>query len=361
MKPNQAILNRGYMLQSEVLDPHSMRPYMNERGVPVVAIPAGVRKVTQNGKQVEEIVFVEKEVRLNALLRKYDWEQIDAEVLDVHRQPLIGIDDLRADGLVRPLDGIGVSISTYEQLSDMSPADVSMSVTPKKGEGDRVTFEPVSIPVPVISKPFTLDLRTLSASQRNGHEGLDATQTRVATIKVRETLEDMLFNGSTINVDGAAIYGYVNVPQRDTDTAANYGGGDFGTDGNGHKTLAGMIEAMADKGFNGPWRAYVANTQYAQLLNLTGANLSETQLSVIQRTIPELKSVRRAPRLADGITTLVQMSRDVVDLAIGLDITPVSWQEYGGMVNDFRIMCAMVPRVKYDANGNAGVAVATNC
>jgi uncharacterized linocin/CFP29 family protein len=359
MKPNQAILNRGYMTQNEVLEPHSMRPYVNERGLPVVSVPVGVRKVVQNGKQVEEIVFAEREVRLNALLRKYDWEQIDAELLDVHRQPLIGIDDLRADGLVRSLDGIGVSISTYEQLSDMSPASVSMSVTPRKGEDDRVAFEPVSIPVPVISKPFTLDLRTLSASQRNGHEGLDVTQARVATIKVREALEDMLFNGSSINVDGAAIYGYVNAPQRDTDTAAGYGGGDFGTDGNGHKTLAGMIEAMAAKGFNGPWRSYVANTQYAQLLALTGANKTETQLSVIQRTIPELKSVRRAPRLADGTVALVQMSRDVVDLAIGLDITPVSWQEYGGMVNDFRILCAMVPRVKYDANGNAGVAVAT--
>ena len=34
---NQAIFERGYMLQSEVLDPYSMRPYINHRGLHVVA------------------------------------------------------------------------------------------------------------------------------------------------------------------------------------------------------------------------------------------------------------------------------------------------------------------------------------
>jgi len=359
MLPNQKIFERGYMTQTEVLDPWSMRPYLNDKGMPVIAVPAGFRTVVQNGKQVQEVIWNERQVYLNALLRKYDWEQIDAEVLDVHKQPLVGIDDLRGDGLVYPLDGIGVSISTYEQLGDMSAADVSMSITPKKGESDRVTFEPVSIPVPVISKPFTIDLRTLSASGRNGHERLDTTQVRVATIKVREALEDILFNGSTVQSGANVIQGYTNFTQRDTATAAAYGGGDFGTDGNGHKTLVGMTEALRNKGFRGPFRAYIANTQFSQLLALTGANLSETQLSVIQRTIPYLKSITPSDRLTAGNVVVVQMTRDTVDLAVGQDITPVSWQEYGGMVNEFRILGAMVPRIKYDSNGNAGVAHAT--
>ncbi len=366
MLPNQEIFQRGYMTQNEILNPFAMRPYINRRGQHVVSEFHGYRRMVRNGKQVvdkfgnpvSEPVLVERPFYRNALLQKYDWEQIDAVVQDVHRLPLVGIDDLRTDGLVYPLDGIGVSITTYEQLTDMSAATVAMKIE-IQGDKDRPAFNPVSVPVPIISKPFSFDLRTLSASGRNGHTRLDITTIRSATIKVREALEDMLFNGSDVKSGDASIYGYTTLTQRDTATATQYGGGDFGTDGNGHKTLVGMIEALRNKGFRGPFRAYVSNTQYSQLLALTGANLSETQLSVIQRTIPNLKSINPSDRLADGSVVVAQMTVDSVDLAVGQDITPVSWMEYGGAVSEGRVLGAMVPRIKYDANGNAGVAHAT--
>ncbi len=366
MLPNQQIFERGYMTQNEILDPFAMRPYINRKGQHVISQFQGYRRMMRNGKQVldkwgnpvNEPVLVERSFYRNALLQKYDWEQIDAVVQDVHRLPLVGIDDLRADGLVYPLDGIGVSITTYEQLTDMSGATVAMNVA-VQGDKDRPAFNPVSIPVPIISKPFSFDIRSLSASGRNGHTRLDTTTTRLATIKCREALEDILFNGSDVKSGDASIYGYTTLTQRDTSTATLYGGGDFGTDGNGHKTLVGMIEALRNKGFRGPYRAYIANTQYSQLLALTGANLSETQLSVILRTIPNLKSVQASDRLADENVIVVQMTVDSVDLAVGQDLTPVSWMEYGGAVSEFRVLGAMVPRIKYDANGNAGVAHAT--
>jgi hypothetical protein len=366
MLPNQQIFERGYMQQSEILDPFAMRPYINRRGQHVVSEFHGYRRMIRNGKQVldrfgnpmNEPILVERPFYRNALLQKYDWEQIDQVVQDVHRLPLPGIDDLRADGLVQPLDGIGVSITTYEQLTDMSGATVAMNIV-VQGDKDRPAFNPVSIPVPIISKPFSFDLRTLSASGRNGHARLDTTTTRIATIKCREALEDILFNGSDVKSGDAAIYGYTTLSQRDTATATQYGGGDFATDGNGHKTFVGMIEALRAKGYRGPFRAYVANTQYSQLLALTGLNKSETQLSVIQRTIPNLKSVVPSDRLADGNVVVVQMTVDSVDLAVGQDLAPVSWMEYGGAVSEFRVLGAMVPRIKYDANGYAGVAHAT--
>lgn len=369
MAGNAVIFQQGYMRPGEdILDPYRLRPYRNGRGENVISVFAGKKQLMQNGQLVHNKlgqpvmvpVFKEQKVYQNALLRKYEWETIDSAVLDVMRQPLIGIQDLISAGLTRPLGGIGTSIATYEQLSDMSPADVSMNVTPKKGEYDRVGFTPQSVPVPVISKPFSLDLRTLEASRKVG-ESLDVTQARVATLKVREALEDMLFNGSSIQMQSFKIYGYVNAPNRISDTAANFGGGDFATDGNGHKTITGMIAALVAKGFYGPYGVYVSSTQYSQLLALTGANLTETQLSVILRTIPDLKFIKRAPRLADGITVMVQLTAEVVDLAIGQDVTPLSWQEFGGLMSEFRVLMAAVPRIKFDANDACGVAVATNC
>jgi len=370
MDNNATIFQQGWMRAGEdILDPYRLRPYRNNRGEPTISVPVGRQPLIKNGKIVQNAKtgqpvmvtkFMEKRIYQNALLRKYEWETIDSAVIDVMRQPLIGIQDLISAGLTRPLGGLGTSVATYEQLSDMSPADVSMNVTPRKGDNDRVAFTPQSVPVPIISKPFSLDLRTLEASRKVG-ESLDVTQARVATLKVRESLEDILFNGSTIEMQGFKIYGYTNAPHRITDTAANFGGGDFATDGNGHKTITGMIAALVAKGFTGPFGVYVSPVQYSQLLALTGANLTETQLSVILRTIPDLKFLKRAPKLADEITMMVQLTAEVVDLAIGQDVTPLSWQEFGGLMNEFRVLMAAVPRIKFDANDACGVAVATNC
>lgn len=308
MNHNSQIIKQGYLQDGQLLDPLSMRPYLNKQGVPVVAEIAGV-KTNADGKPTPQ--YRERRVYTQALLRKYEWELIDAEVLDVMRQPLVGVSDLLSAGLTHNVGDIGVSISTYEQLSDMSDADVSMSVTPKKGEGDRVEFTPVSIPIPIISKPFTLDLRTLAASRRGAGEAIDVTQARTATRKVRETLEEMLFNGHDLTVQTYSIYGYTNHPRRSTGAAAAYGGADWSAaQGNAHKTIVGMIQALINLGATGPFGLYVNNTQYSEILQLNGdGNTAESQLTTILRTVPDLKFVRRAPRLDAGEAVLVQMTK----------------------------------------------------
>jgi uncharacterized linocin/CFP29 family protein len=298
-------------------------------------------------------------VQQNALLRKNEWEEIDAAVVDVARTSLNGIADLVSFGLVRPLGGLGTIVSTYEQLGDMSSANISMEGT-VEGEKDRVTFTPQSIPVPIIHKDFTLSLRHLEASRRMG-EGLDLTQAQTATRKVRDAAEGLLFNGTgKTQVGGYTIYGYTTHTKRLTDTAANYGGGDFGTAGNGYKTIVGMANALAAKGYFGPYGVYVSRTQYGQLLNQYG-NLDRSEIAVILQSVPGLSFIKPSDVLADGSTVMVQLTSDVVDLAIAQDITAVQWEEKGGMLASFRIMMAAVPRVKYDANSSCGVCHATSC
>ena len=72
-------------------------------------------------------------LRTNGLLRKQEWEAFDTAVVEVARQRLNGIADLRAAGLVRDLGGLGVLIDEWESMSDMESASVDMSgVTPDK-------------------------------------------------------------------------------------------------------------------------------------------------------------------------------------------------------------------------------------
>jgi len=301
-------------------------------------------------------------VHKNALLMKYQWESIDAAVVDVMRQPVVGVTDLISAGLVNNLPDIGYYLSTYEQLGDMGAAAVTMSLSSSNVTKDRVTFTPQSIPVPVISKPFFYDGRSLVASRRSGGLGLDVTGVRTATIKVREALEDILFQGASIQLGAYVIQGYTNATNRISDTATNFGGGDFGTDGNGHKTITGMIKALQAKGFYGPYGCYVSPTQYSQLLALTGVNLTETQLSVILRTIPGLQFVKRSDRISDGGVVVVQLTQEVVDLTSAMPVTAIQWDEEGGAelgITEFRVIAIAAPRIKFDVNLACGVCHAT--
>lgn len=359
---NQSVIRNGFVTERDLLDVGAMRPFIGKSGQTLITVKTGSKVVkNEDGTVSIKPTYQNRVVFKNAILRAHDWEQIDTAVLDISRQPLVGVSDLA--GLTQRLDGLGVSISTYDKVGDMSPASVAMSIRPHKAEKDLPGYESESVPIPVIMKPFELDIRTLEASRRQGHVGLDVTGVRIATLKVREAMEDMVFNGSDIQVGTFKIYGYTNAPNRIADTATNFGGGDFGTIGNAHKTIRGMISALVAKGFYGPYGVYLSSTQYAQLLTLIGANLSETELSTILRTIPDVKFVRRAPLLSSstGEAIVVNLTRETVDFAVGQDVKPISWQEYGGLMNEFMVIAAVAPRIKSDALNQCGVAYASGC
>lgn len=359
---NNTVLSQGYMTEGDRLDTDAMRPYLNKRGQHVFASTVGYKEVKQNNGQIarEPVRQERPAVKQNALLRLYEWQEIDKAVLDVFRPAIVGISDLIAAGCTHPLGGLGTSVSIYEQLTDMTGADVSMTVRGSMGEQDRPGFNPISVPIPIISKQFTLDARTLDASRRLG-ESLDVTGARTAAIKVRQMMEHILFNGSTAKLGANPIYGLTTAPNIFTGTAASYGGGVFTVDGNAHKSFQGALKSLMAAGFTGPWGIYADASAYSNMMHLTGANLQETQMSVILRTIPNLKFVHFSYELPANTTVLLQLTPEVVDLAIGLDVTPVQWMEQGGLLAEYRVMTAMAPRVKSDANNACGVVYITSC
>lgn len=288
-------------------------------------------------------------IHQNALLRHDEWLEIDKAVLKTVQTELTGIDDLIAAGLTKKLGGLGTLLSAYEQLGDMTAANVSMDAD-VPGEEDRHTFDAQYVPIPIIHKDFRISLRHLLASRNNG-EGLDVTQAAAATRVVKETMESMLFNGHSKTLGGYTIYGYTNAPHRITGTAV----GDWGTAGNAYKTMVKAIGELAEKGFDGPFTVYVATTQFNELLNLLGSVNDYNELTVIKRQLPMIKDVKRSFKLTAGVMVMVQMTDQVVDLAVAEDITPVQWDDMGGMLTHFRIMTALAPRIKFDANNACGV------
>lgn len=289
-------------------------------------------------------------LRTNTLLRKDEWEMLDARVIEVAANIRNGIADLEAAGLTVNLGGLGVLVSQYERVSDMTSASVNMAAE-VDDEEDRIHYDLIGVPVPIISKSFRIDIRSLAASRQHGG-GLDTTHVDTATRKVEEMAEQILFTGSAIVQRGQLIYGYLNHPNRNTVG----GGADWGTATNIVPNMTAMLGALIGDNMYGPYKLYLHPDQYIQTMAL---NASTT--TPILRTLEAMPgmgpgSVKPSNYVTAGQGVLVQMSRDVVDVAIGQDTIPVEWDTKGGLVTRWKVLAAKVPRVKADAAGRSGLA-----
>lgn len=301
----------------------------------------------KSGLRVQHLRPVEG-LHTNALLRHEEWLEIDAALLDIVRTQLVVVQDLINAGLVHQLGGLGSTETAYERLYDMDDADVDMDAS-TPGSEDRVAFDQVTLPVPITHKDFRISIRQLEASRTRG-DALDTTQVEVATRKVRDSLENLVMNGNLLQFAQNPIYGYTTHPNRVTGSAI----GDFGTIANIHPTFVNMVNALEALGFIGPFLFYVARTQFGQMRTRFGDGSGETALESVQK-IEGVDDVKASDVLAAESVVGVNMMRETVDLAVGQDITPVQWDTMGGLIAHYKVMTAMVPRVKADSGGNCGV------
>lgn len=295
---------------------------------------------------------------VNSTLRKDEWEMLDRAVIKAARYPLKGVADLKSMGLVKPINSLGVLVSQWNTLSEVTPAKVGMVVT-ETGQRDLADTTLAGVPIPVVWKEFNVESRMLEAS-RLGGESLDTTNAIEASRVVSEKLEDMLFNGSTVVMNGNALYGYRTHPQRNTSAASAFtGGGDFGTIANIVPTFAGAIQALQADRHYGPYKAYVSEVQYNQMANVFfDDGSSETPLQRVLRLsggiIQSVESVPADVLPAENII-VAQMTEDVIDWAETMETTMVEWVSGNGMTTHFCVMAVAAPRVKSKYDGKSGI------
>jgi len=317
----------------------------------------GSRPVHVNTRTGRVLVNSARGIQVNSLLKEDEWRQIDAEVMEAARQPLRALADLRARGLTKPLGGLGTMISNWYTRSEMPAANVSMSG--RGAQRDLPDMKMAGVPVPIYSMEFAIDLRTLLASRRMG-DGLDTTAAVEATRVVAEAMDGIVINGNSgIVINGATIYGYRTHPDRNTNTATNYGGGDWGTAANVVPTVEGMINAANTDKHYGPFHLYVAQTQYNQAaLKYYDDGSSDKPIDRILG-LPPIAGVTMLPQLADGELLLISMTRETVEWAEAMDIQVREWATPDGMSSIFRVMACGTPRVKSRYGGESGIVHAT--
>lgn len=332
----QNVGSAARMFGTGSLSTHALRPYIHN----------GQSCIAVNGKSISSNAV--------ALLQYDEWKDIDRTVIEVATKRLVGIRDLIAKGLVHRLGSIGQTISLWERSSDMTPAQVSMSGL-NRSERDTQSFDTAQVPVPVVHKDFDLNLRRLEASRIFG-EGLDTTQASIAGRVVAEASESMLFSGDAIQVDGSVIYGYLNHPDRNTVAITTSWTNSGKTGAQILVNVQAMLAAARADYYFGPYTLYIPGAYEGKLDDDFNPGTSDTR--TIRQRIMALEGIAEivvADQLPTDNVVLVQLERDVVDMAIAQDITTVQWDTQGGMQQNFKVMAIWVPRVKSTLDGQSGI------
>ena len=277
----------------------------------------------------------------------------DEVLVEIARKRLVAVQALLSRNLrFNVPDALGVTMLQWETVSDMTPAEVSMSgITP--AQGDRLNFEDASLPLPIVHKDFHLNIRHLKASRKLGTP-LDVAQVTMASTLVTEAIEAMVFTGHAITVKGNTIPGLLNHTYRNTgsvsanwDTAAT--GAQMVTD------IIAMISACQTDNMYGPYGLFVTNAAFLRMMD---DFKTESDKTILQRLkeIEGIQFILPSKDVTAGAVVLTQLSNDVIQEVVGIQPTVVSWESQGGMQFNFKVLAIMVPRIRSTQTNQSGVA-----
>lgn len=316
--------------------------------------------IGQDGKSYVTRMFNGKPVAVPinnaATLRKDEWKQLDDAVLFASQERFVGVADLYSRNLVYRIgNGLAKTVLEYEDASQLTAAELTMDgVTPS--QRDRIVYDLKYLPLPIVHKDFSYNIRALAAS-RSGGSPLDTTTAQQAARVVTELVEQLLFVGSSsYSYGGGTLYGYLDFPHNNDVTlsehwdASGCSGEDILDD------VRAMKQASIDAKHYGPWVLYVP-TAYETVLDDDFKSNSDKTIRQRILEISGIQDVKVADKLTADKVVLVQMTSDVVRMVEGMAMTTVEWQEGGGMTSNYKVMTIMVPQIRADQEGNCGVTV----
>ncbi len=338
---------RRIMANGGRLDPNQMRPWIGDDGRTYVTLHMGGPKDKLASYQAIPLQ------NNTGTLRRDEWKQLDAAILDISRQRLGGVDDLVSKGLVFNMgNGMCTTVLEYHDISDAMEADLTMDgVT--RGQGDRPVYGVNYLPLPIIHVDFEINARVLAASRTMGTP-LDTTSVELATRKVLEKLEAMLFTPTSYTFGGGTIYSYLSQGNRNLVTLAKHWDAAGTTGAEILADVVSMKQASIDDRHFGPWTLYIP-TAYETVLE---QDYTSTYPKSIRARIMEIQGIQGI-KVVDTLTAnnvlLVQMTSDVVRLVRGMGIQVVEWSTEGKMVTKYKVMTIQVPQIRNDQAGRSGL------
>jgi hypothetical protein len=298
------------------------------------------------------------ELRQMSPLQKDTQEFIDEAVNRVGLDRLNLVKRLLELDLTFNLDNpLSVLELYWEKLSESGKAIRTMDPETKGRESisDR---KGARIPIYCSLEEFTLGIRPLLASMRSG-VSLDSSGIEQKVRRLNESIEDAAISGAGVQVNGNSTPGLLDAPNANNVTYENNLAWDHAskTGENIIKDVLSMAAAAEAVNYYGPYEL-VVNGPYNNALNDDyKANGDKT---VIQR-LRELEfggrnlGVTVSDKMPTNRTSLVQMTKDVIDIVVGFEPTPISWDSGSGMSRHHLILAIMCPRVKDNYDNKSGI------
>ena len=345
-----------HIMNSGSLNVGSMRPFLGRDGRAYMTIYNG-------GVPTSPSSYKTVPINANAgTLRRDEWKQLDDAVMAVSRERLGGIDDLISKGLVYNLsNAMGTTVLEWHDVNDAFEANVTMDAVTRK-EGDRVTFQTNYLPIPIISVDYEINSRVLAASRNMGNP-LDTTSVEMATRRIREKLENMLFTdidfawGTTDDRSRNKIYSYLNHPDINLQTLAVHWDDSPKTGAQIVAEVADMKQLNINSKHFGPYMLYIP-TNYETVLDLDyDASTPGTTIRERILKIDKIEGIKVIDSLPADHVLLVQMTSNVVRLVRGMGITNVEWDTEGKFITKYKVFTIQVPQIRSDRNGATGIVL----
>lgn len=292
------------------------------------------------------------------------------------RRSMLGVFEDISSATSRPVD-YGVIVDHFAQYSDNS-TDVHTSIDGRgDGQSDQVTITYQGTPIAVKTNNCVIGARQMATMMRSGQAGTLMLDQQMLNKNrhILESLEDMTLNGLTddkgnlIDVGGAKAYGLLNHPQRNTFTHGIVING--ATAKEIKDAVKGTLKAAHDDNYKTGFTLYFNWDDYFYMSSeqdaLAAAEGTPTATGAIRKTIyQELLNLPGVDRIVatDSIpvNTIIALVRDreVVEVLNGMPLTQAA-QFRANPTDDyvFKNMAAQAVQLKFDANGQMGLAVGT--
>lgn len=276
----------------------------------------------------------------NSTLRKDEWEVIDERVNEEARNRLTVIPVFQRYGLTQTI-GIGDIERVTERMHAFIKADVSFDAITEPNN-DRVKYESDRRAVPIVSQGFRLGMRQMASSEKRG-SNLQTDSAGGAARSVVHRMQNLITNGLPSGTpSGGGLPGLTTAPLAiDVTLTAPW-------DGSG-ADIIGDVRRMLDAAyagfFFGPFVLFVPKNYWGTLQDdYSDAKGDRTYLERIE-AFRDIDAVEPLDALPDDEVLLVQMTRDVMDISMALNLTTWQWTTVPSHT-DFRTLMIGGPHIK---------------
>jgi len=344
-------------LLSSRMDPASMKPYIGKDGRPYISVyQGGDPEKAENWK-------AELLTNATATLRRDEWKRLDEAIMGIAEYRLGGWDDVVSRGLTYDLgNGMGTTVLEWHDVGDALSVDMTMDgVT--RAQNDRPVFQHNYLPLPIIHADYEINSRALAASRNLGNP-IDTTLAERAVRRVLEHKENMLFTnvtysyGETDSRSRNTIYSYVNFPDRNTVTLADYGAWDDNSATSGATILESVLamkQTSIDNYHYGPWQLYIPTAYETRLDNDYDTTTPGTTIRERIMKISGIEGIKVIDTLAADNVLMVEMRSETIRIVRGMPLQNVEWQTEGRFITKYKVMEIAVPQIRSDQNGKCGI------